>query len=48
MITDFELLALLGGLGLLAEWLLFGRAEGRMRRLRARLSVLSPRIRKAS
>ena len=44
----WELLALLGGLGLLAEWLLFGRAEGRMRRLRARLSVLSPRIRKAS
>ncbi len=44
----WEVLALLGGLGLLAEWLLFGRAEGRMRRLRARLSVLSPRVRKAS
>ncbi len=44
----WELLALLGGLGLLAEWLLFGRAEGRMRRLRPRLSVLSPRVRKAS
>jgi len=44
----WELLALLGGLGLLAEWLLFGRAEGRMRRLRARLSVLRPGVRKAS
>lgn len=44
----WEVLAVLGGLGLLAEWFLFGRAEGRMRRLRARLSVLSPGIRKAS
>jgi hypothetical protein len=44
----WELLALLGGLCLLAEWLLFGRAEGRIRRLRARLAVLRPRIRKAS
>lgn len=44
----WESLALLGGLGLLAEWLLYGRAEGRMRRLGARLTVLRPRIRKAS
>jgi hypothetical protein len=44
----WELLALLGGIGLVAEWILFGRAEGRMRRLRARLSVLRPGIRKAS
>lgn len=44
----WEALALLGGLGLLAEWLLFGRAEGRVRRLTARLAVLRPRIRKAS
>jgi len=44
----WELLALVGGLGLLAEWLLYGRAEGRMRRLRVRLAELRPRIRKAS
>ena len=44
----WELLALLGGLGLLAEWLLYGRSEGRMRRLSARLAVLRPGIRKAS
>ena len=44
----WELLALLGGLGLLAEWLLYGRTEGRMRRLSARLAVLRPGIRKAS
>lgn len=44
----WQALALLGGLGLLAEWLLFGRAEGRMRRLGVPLAVLRPRIRKAS
>jgi hypothetical protein len=44
----WQALALLGGLGLLAEWLLFGRAEGRMRRLNARLAVLRRSIRKAS
>ena len=44
----WELLALLGGVGLLAEWLLYGRSEGRMRRLGARLAVLRPGIRKAS
>ena len=41
-------LALAGGLCLLLEWLLFGRVEGRMRRLKASLSVLRPRARKAS
>jgi hypothetical protein len=42
-------LALLGGLGLLLEWLLFGRAEGRMRRLAARpANLLGISIRKAS
>src|SRR5579872_1139905 len=44
----WQVLALAGGLCLLLEWLLFGRAEGRMRRLKARLSVLRPRVRKAS
>jgi hypothetical protein len=44
----WPLLAVLGGLGLLVEWLLFGRSEGRMRRLGARLAVLRPRITKAS
>jgi hypothetical protein len=45
----WQVLALLGGLGLLVEWLLFGRAEGRARRLPARLAI--PRrtgVRKAS
>jgi hypothetical protein len=44
----WQVLAVLGGLGLLVEWLLFGRTEGRMRRLRARLAVLRPGIKKAS
>jgi hypothetical protein len=44
----WQLLALVGGLGLLAEWLLFGRAEGRMRRLNARPAVFRGGIRKAS
>jgi hypothetical protein len=44
----WELLALLAGLGLLVEWFLFGRVEGRIRKTRARLAVLLPRIRKAS
>ena len=44
----WEFLAVLGGLGLLVEWLLYGRMEGRMRRLGTRLAVLRPRIRKAS
>ena len=45
----WQVLALLGGLGLLVEWLLFGRAEGRVRRFPARLAI--PRragVRKAS
>ena len=44
----WQILALLGGLGLLMEWLLFGRTEGRVRRLRPRLAVLRPGITKAS
>jgi hypothetical protein len=44
----WQVLALAGGLCLLLEWLLFGRAEGRVRRLKASLSVLRPRVRKAS
>jgi len=45
----WQVLALLGGLGLLLEWLLFGRAEGRMRRLAARpANLLGISIRKAS
>ncbi len=44
----WEALALAGGLGLLVEWLLYGRLEGRMRRLSAHLAVLQPRARKAS
>ncbi len=44
----WEWLALLGGLGLLTEWMLYGRTEGRMRRVRARLAVLRPGVRKAS
>ncbi len=44
----WEALAVLGGLGLLAEWLLFGRADGRVRRLTVPLAVLRERIRKAS
>jgi hypothetical protein len=44
----WQVLALAGGLCLLLEWLLFGRAEGRVRRLKASLSVLRPHVRKAS
>jgi hypothetical protein len=44
----WQVLALTGGLCLLLEWLWFGRAEGRMRRLKARLAVLRPHARKAS
>jgi len=44
----WELLAVLGGIGLIVEWLLYGRSEGRMRRVNARLAVLRPGIRKAS
>jgi hypothetical protein len=35
----WQLLAVLGGLGLLAEWLLFGRVEGRIRRIKARINA---------
>ena len=38
----WQALAILGGIGLLVEWLLFGRAEGRMRRPKARVAVLRP------
>ena len=45
----WHVLALLGGLGLLLEWLLVGRAEGRMRRLAGRPANLRGiGIRKAS
>ena len=45
----WQVLAVLGGLGLLLEWLLFGRAEGRVRRFPARLAISRrPGIRKAS
>jgi hypothetical protein len=44
----WQALAILGGIGLLVEWLLFGRAEGRVRRLRARIAVLRPGVKKAS
>jgi hypothetical protein len=44
----WQALAILGGIGLLVEWLLFGRAEGRMRRLKARVAVLRPGVKKAS
>jgi hypothetical protein len=44
----WQALAILGGIGLLVEWLLFGRAEGRMRRLKARIAVLQPGVKKAS
>ncbi|MBZ5592890.1 MAG: VWA domain-containing protein [Acidobacteriia bacterium] len=45
----WQVLAVLGGLGLLLEWLLFGRAEGRVRRLAARPAILRrPGVRKAS
>jgi hypothetical protein len=44
----WQVLAVLGGLGLLVEWLLFGRAESRMRRLGARLTVLRSGVKKAS
>ncbi len=44
----WQALAILGGMGLLVEWLLFGRAEGRMRRLRARIAILRPGVKKAS
>jgi hypothetical protein len=45
----WQVLAVLGGLGLLVEWLLFGRAEGRMRRFTGRLAILRGiSIRKAS
>jgi hypothetical protein len=45
----WQALALLGGLGLLVEWLLFGRAEGRMRRFTGRPAILrGTTIRKAS
>jgi len=43
----WQTLAILGGIGLLVEWLLFGRAEGRMRRLKARVAVLRPGVKKA-
>jgi hypothetical protein len=43
----WQLLAILGGLGLLVEWLLFGRVEGRIRRIKARLGTPRP-MRKAS
>ena len=35
----WQLLAILGGLGLLVEWLLFGRVEGRIRRIKARVTT---------
>jgi hypothetical protein len=44
----WQALAILGGIGLLVEWLLFGRAEGRMRRLKAQAAVLRPGVKKAS
>lgn len=44
----WQALAILGGIGLLVEWLLFGRAEGRMRRLKAKVAVLRPGVKKAS
>jgi hypothetical protein len=45
----WQVLALLGGLGLLVEWLLFGRAEGRMRHFIGRPAILrGTSIRKAS
>jgi len=45
----WQALAALGGLGLLVEWLWFGRAEGRMRRFRGRPAILrGTSIRKAS
>jgi hypothetical protein len=44
----WQALAVLGGLGLLLEWLLFGRAEGRIRRRNAPVAVLTPGIKKAS
>src|SRR6185295_16461310 len=34
----WQFLAILGGLGLLVEWLLFGRVEGRIRRIKARVT----------
>jgi len=43
----WQVLALLGGLGLLMEWLLFGRAEGRARRLPAAIPRRTG-VRKAS
>ena len=42
----WQALAVLGGLGLLVEWLLFGRPDRHVRRLGAKLAVLRPRIRK--
>jgi hypothetical protein len=45
----WQVLAVMGALGLLVEWLLFGRAEGRMRRLAGRPATLGGMgIRKAS
>jgi hypothetical protein len=45
----WQILAVLGGLGLLLEWFLFGRAEGRIRRLHPGLAILRhPGFRKAS
>jgi hypothetical protein len=45
----WQALAVLGGLGLLVEWLLFGRSEGRMRRFAGRPAILrGTSIRKAS
>ncbi|MCU1273534.1 MAG: hypothetical protein JWO48_965 [Bryobacterales bacterium] len=35
----WQFLAMLGGLGLLVEWLLFGRVEGRIRRIKARVNT---------
>jgi hypothetical protein len=44
----WQWLALLGALGLLIEWLLFGRAEGRIRRRSAPVAVLPRGFPKAS
>jgi hypothetical protein len=44
----WQILAVLGGIGLLTEWILFGRLSRGARKVRAGFSVLWPRFRKAS
>ena len=44
----WQLLAILGAMGLLAEWLLYGRQDGSFRRMKPRMTVARSSMKKAS